>query len=172
MIGRDEVLRIVGVDTSLRSTGIAVVERRGNVVRAIEYGRLQMPRAWPVSQCLLALDEKLGDFLERNEPDEASIEGAFFFRNARTAMVLGEARGVAIAALTRYGLKVYEHAPTRVKQAVVGTGKATKEQVGKMVATLLGLREVPQEDAGDALAIALCQLHARKGYAAIEPTPI
>jgi crossover junction endodeoxyribonuclease RuvC len=170
--GRDAVLRVVGVDTSLRSTGVAVVERDGSTLRAIEYGRLKMPRTWPVSQCLLTLDEKLTDFLKRNQPHEASIEGAFFSRNARTAMVLGQARGVAIAALARHGLKVYEYAPTRVKQAVVGYGQATKEQVGRMVTTMLGLPEPPQEDAADALAIALCLLNARTGYAAIEPKSI
>jgi crossover junction endodeoxyribonuclease RuvC len=101
-----------------------------------------------------------------------AIEGAFFHKNAKTAMILGQARGVAIAACAARGLPIYEYAPRRVKQAVVGAGGASKDQVRQMVMAMLGLREEPQEDASDALAIAVCHLHNRTGHRALAPEPI
>ncbi|MGQ9660780.1 MAG: crossover junction endodeoxyribonuclease RuvC, partial [Kiritimatiellia bacterium] len=91
----------------------------------------------------------------------AAIEGGFYCKNVRTALLLGEARGVAIAACAAHGLPVYEYAPRRVKQAIVGFGAADKVQVRRMVARLLALSREPHEDEGDALALAICHLHDR-----------
>jgi crossover junction endodeoxyribonuclease RuvC len=97
----------------------------------------------------------------RTRPDCAAVEGVFHCRNARTALVLGQARGVVMLTCAAAGLPVYEYAPRRVKQAVVGTGTAPKEQLSRMIAALLGLPEPPQEDAADALALAVCHVHSR-----------
>ena len=164
--------RILGVDTSLRCTGAAVVEATGNRLAAVEGRLLKMSRTWLVSRCLLELRDGISALIENTQPEAVSIEGAFFSKNARTAMVLGQARGVVIATAAGAGLPVFEYAPRRVKQAVVGYGAASKEQVSTMVARLLNLPEIPQEDIGDAYAMAICHLHNRTGYAATENKPL
>ncbi len=155
-------IRVLGIDTSLRSTGIGVVEAVGSSLRCIDCGFLKTTPKWLHSQCLLHIAEGIEDIIKTTAPTAVAIEGAFYSRNVKTAMVLGEARGVAIAACARHGLPLYEYAPRRVKQAVVGVGKAEKDQVAKMVMTLLGLQEQPQSDAADALAIAICHIHSHK----------
>ncbi len=160
------MVRVLGIDTSLRSTGFGVVEAEGNRLRAIEHGHLPMAARLRHSACLAGISDGLTDVITRTRPDAVAIEGAFFFKNVRTAMVLGEARGAAICACARLGLPIFEYAPRRVKQAIVGFGGASKEQVRKMVMALVALREEPQEDAGDALALAICHLHTRTGISA------
>ena len=110
--------------------------------------------------------------MDRTRPEAVAIEGVFFCKNAATVVKLGEARGAVIALCAGNNLPVYEYAPRRVKQSVVGFGGAEKEQVRKMVMTLLALREEPREDESDALAIALCHLHSRTGVAALMAKPI
>jgi crossover junction endodeoxyribonuclease RuvC len=165
-------IRILGVDTSLRSTGYGVVSAQGNRFQAVESGAFRVPRTAPLSVCLTRLREGLIEVIDRTHPEAAAIEGIFFCKNVNTAVILGEARGVAIAACAEKGLRVFEYAPRRVKQAVVGSGSAEKEQVRKMIMSLLGLAVEPQEDAGDALALAVCHLHSRTGIAALMPEPI
>jgi crossover junction endodeoxyribonuclease RuvC len=162
----------LGIDASLRATGVGVVEAIGSRFRVAEFGVIRTPAGRRVSECLRRLDMELGDLIDRARPSSAAIEGAFFFKNIRTAMVLGEARGVAMAACARAGLPIYEYAPRRVKQAVVGFGSASKEQVQKMVMTLLNLGAPPQEDAGDALAIAICHFHSISGSRVFMPEPV
>ena len=137
---------MLGIDTSLRSSGYGVVESVGTRLVEVTHG-----------------------IIAQTKPEAAAIEGIFFCKNARTALVLGQARGVALLACTAAGLPVFEHEPRRVKQAIVGHGAAEKHQVAQMVARLLGLAAIPeQEDATDALAIAICQIQARTGYAALD----
>jgi len=154
--------RILGVDTSLRSTGLGLIQVRGSRLEVVEQAQVKNPAAWPLSRCLVHLNAAIGEILERGKPGVVAIEGIFFCKNVRTAVILGEARGVVIAACAAAGVSVYEYSPRRVKQAVVGFGGAGKEQVVRMVTSLLGLREVPPEDAADALAIAICHAHAGK----------
>lgn len=154
-----EQIKILGIDTSLRSTGVGIVEARGSELRAVAYGRIQNRPKVPHSLCLENIFNSITDLIEEHRPTCAAIEGAFFAKNANTAMILGQARGVAIAACARKGLGITEHSPRKVKSAVVGTGTARKDQVAKMVVRLLNLAEQPQEDAADALAIAICHYH-------------
>jgi crossover junction endodeoxyribonuclease RuvC len=151
---------------------VAVVEAVGNSVRAVEYGTIRIPADHLVSECLRRIDEGLNGLIGRTAPAAVAIEGAFFCKNARTAMVLGQARGVAIAACSRAGLPVYEYSPRRVKQALVGYGAASKEQVRRMVMTILGIRAEMEEDAGDALAIAICHLHNKTKHELLAPEQI
>jgi len=154
-----EKIRILGIDTSLRSTGVGIIEATGTEIRAIAYGRIQNKPSVPHSECLRNIFESISALIEEHRPDCAGIEGAFFAKNAKTAMVLGQARGTAIAACAVKGVEITEHSPRRVKQAVSGIGTAQKDQVAKMIMRLLGLTEQPQEDAADALAIAICHFH-------------
>lgn len=164
--------RVLAVDTALRSTGVGVVEACGNRLSAVEYGTVRNPATRRLSACLAELQRGVAEVIDRTAPDAVALEGVFFCKNARTAMVLGEARGAVIALCAGRGLPIYEYAPRKVKQAVVGYGAADKSQVGRMVMSLLGLREQPQEDAADALAIAICHLHARTTHAALMPESI
>ncbi len=156
-----ETLRILGIDASLRSTGLAIVEAQGSRMKAVWHGRVRNPQARPLSACLLALQEAVAAQIEAHRPQAAAIEGVFFSKNVHTTLILGHARGVLIAQCARLGLPVYEYEPRRVKQAVVGFGGAVKEQMQRMVMTLLALPELPQEDEADALALAICHLHNR-----------
>ena len=151
--------RVLGVDTSLRSTGIALVQAHGAVYETLNYELVKNPSGRPLSACLAHLHQAMDVILAKGKPDAVSLEGIFFCKNVKTAVILGEARGVVIAACAAAGVPVYEYSPRRVKQAVVGFGNAGKEQVRKMVMAILKLREEPHEDAADALAIALCHLH-------------
>jgi crossover junction endodeoxyribonuclease RuvC len=167
-----ETTRVLGIDTSLRSTGVAVVEACGSRLVAVEYGALKVPAGRPISECLRRIAEGIGDIIERTAPRAVALEGAFFSKNAQTAMILGEARGVAIATCAARGLPVYEYAPRRVKQALVGFGAAEKAQVRRMVMKLLNLAQEPQEDAGDALALAVCHLNSRSVHPGLMPKAI
>jgi len=164
--------RVLGIDTSLRSTGVAVVDAAGSRISAIEYGLLKTADKEPLSVCLKQLHRGLTGIIEKHQPTCVAIEGIFFCKNVKTAVILGEARGAAIAACAAHDLPVYEYAPRRVKQAVVGYGTASKEQVRKMVVSLLRLNDEPQEDASDALAIAICHFHNMTRHAALAPKEI
>ena len=171
MDGRRDTL-VLGIDTSLRSTGVGIVRAAGNSLSVVDHGTVKTKAKARLSECLRNLTEGIHDIIDRHNPDEVAIEGIFFPKNIKTAMILGEARGVAIAACATRKLSVYEYAPRKVKQAVVGFGSAGKPQVRAMVMSLLSMTEEPQEDAGDALAIAICHLHNRTGCAALMPKEI
>ena len=143
----DHFRRIIGLDISLRCSGLGVLERRAGRLVAVEYCLVRNKATLPHSACLLTLQRDLTALLERTKPEAAAIEGGFFFKNAKTAMILGEARGVVIATCAAAGVPVYEYAPRRVKQSLTGFGAAEKAQVAKMVVTILGLSETPAEDA-------------------------
>lgn len=165
-------LTILGVDTSLRSTGVGVVQGPVKAARFITCGTVKNAPALPHTECLRRIDAAITELLAEHHPDVVAIEGAFFAKNARTAMILGQARGVVLAASARAGVPVYEYAPRDVKLALSGFGAATKLQVAKMITSILRLKQVPQEDAADALAIALCHLHRVSGVHAVEPKPL
>ena len=165
-------MRVLGVDTSLRSSGIAVVEAQGSRHVALRHGRIANRADLPISACLCHIAETVRAWIVEFSPAAVAIEGIFFSRNARTAVRLGEARGVVIAVAAAAGLPIYEYEPRRVKQAVVGYGAADKSQVQRMVTSLLALETMPPNDAADALAIALCHLHNATRHAALAPKPI
>lgn len=165
-------MRILGIDASLRSTGLGVVESRAGRLCAVEFSTVRNPATLPHSACLLAVRRELDAILSRCRPGAASLEGGFFFKNAKTAMILGEVRGVVIASCAAAGVPVYEYPPRDVKQALTGFGGAEKMQVAKMVKAILGLPELPQADAADALGIAICHAQNQTGIAALRPEPI
>lgn len=165
-------MRVVGIDASLRSTGIGVVESQGNGLRAVEFSTVRNPTSLTHSECLRRILAELGSVVGRCRPQAAAIEGGFYFKNARTALVLGEVRGVVIAASASAGVPIYEYSPRLVKQALTGYGAAQKDQVSKMVRSVLGVNGEIQEDAADALAIAICHIQSQTGIAELRPKPI
>ncbi len=165
-------MNVLGIDAALRVTGLGVVCRGQGRLSCVMLDTLKNARTASHSACLNAIDAGIAKVLEEHGVDAVAIEGGFYCKNVRTAMTLGEVRGVAIAACTRYGIPVFEYAPRRVKQAVVGYGNADKEQVSKMVMQILALPELPQADAGDALALAVCHLQNMSAHAALAPKPL
>jgi crossover junction endodeoxyribonuclease RuvC len=148
-------MRVLAIDPSLRGTGFAVVESLGGKLRALDYGTIRNAAALLPSSCLIAIHERIGEAIRQHAPECAAFEAVIYVQSYRTAITLGAARGAALLAVASKGLPIYEYAPKRVKQSVVGRGGADKNQVGFMVRALLGLTETPPADAADALAIAL-----------------
>ncbi len=153
--------RILGIDPGSRITGFGVVELVGQDFRYLASGCLRL-QASDLPRRLAEIFHGMTQVIEDHAPDEVAIEQVFVKRNVASALKLGQARGAAICAAVHRGLEVGEYAPAAVKQAVVGQGRASKEQVQYMVALRLGLSGLPQEDAADALAIALCHGQSRQ----------
>ena len=152
---------ILGVDTSLRSTGYGVLEAAGSRMRALDYGNIPNAAKLPLSECLVKIHARIAELIARWNPDVLSVEKVIYGKNANTMMVLGEARGAVIVAGAAAGKPIFEYEPRRAKMSVCGNGLAEKEQVQRMVMTLLALPEPPQNDAADALALAICHAHTR-----------
>jgi len=157
-------VRVFGIDCGTEVTGFGVVEtcdaERQPRLKCVAMGAIRPPRNKPLAVRIEQVHRELMAELERWQPDAVAIEDAFFSVNAKSALKLGEVRGVALLAAARLGLAVAEYAPLSVKSSVVGYGLAKKEQVQFMVARLLDLAELPQPaDAADALAIAICHIH-------------
>ena len=152
------LMRVLAIDPSLRGTGFAILESSHSKVRALAYGTVKNRADLLPSGCLVAIHERIKDLITEYQPDCVAVEGVIFVQSYRTAITLGAARGAAILAAAGRGLPIYEYAPRRVKQSVVGQGGAQKSQVAFMVRALLGLTETPTADAADALAIGLTHL--------------
>ena len=146
---------ILGVDPSLRGTGYGVIRVARPFPETLAHGTISCPANWEHSRCLLKILQSLRQVLADHKPAVCVIEGLFYAQNLQTALVMGQARGAALAAIAEAGLEIYELAPRKVKQAIVGYGAAQKFAVAKMVQRLLRLKEVPAPDAADALALAL-----------------
>jgi crossover junction endodeoxyribonuclease RuvC len=151
---------VIGVDPSLRGTGYGVIQAARPCARALAHGTIVCPAAWEHSRCLAKIAQTLREVIARYRPTVCAIEGLFYAQNLQTALIMGEARGAALVALAETGLEIFEIAPRKVKQAIVGYGAAQKTAVGKMVQRLLQLPEPPAPDAADALAVALAYLQA------------
>lgn len=147
------------MDPGTSATGYGLVARESGSFRLLECGVIRPTSSEPLARKLVEIHDGLREVLGRHDPDLVAIEGIFYGRNARTAAVLGHARGVAVLTAALGGLEVAEYSPSRIKNAVVGSGRASKEQVGYMVQKHLGLQEPPSpSDAADGCAAALCHL--------------
>ena len=149
----------LGIDPGTAITGYGLVEGKGDRLTLVECGIITTPAGDPLPRRLQAIYAGLTSLVQQHHPADAAIEELFFSRNARTALAVGHARGVAMLAVTMLGLPVFEYTPLQVKQAVTGYGRADKAQVQAMVRVLLGLAAIPQpDDAADAVATAICHL--------------
>jgi crossover junction endodeoxyribonuclease RuvC len=153
-------LKILGVDPGTAATGYGVVVRGdGDADTLVECGVIRTDADAPLEDRLREIHEAMGDVLERHAPDIAAVEGVFYGKNVRTTVLLGHTRGVILLAAAQRGVPVAEYTPAEIKNAVVGSGQATKEQVQFMTKKLLRLKEVPSPaDAADGVAVALCHL--------------
>jgi crossover junction endodeoxyribonuclease RuvC len=153
---------ILGIDPGTASTGYGVLAQRGNRLEAVAFGVVRTTADLELHERLDMIFEEIGALVRRHHPSEAAVESLFFNVNVRTALAVGQARGVALLACSRGGCEVFEYTPQEVKQAVVGYGKAEKGQVQEMVRVLLKLSDTPKPDhAADALGIAICHAHGR-----------
>ena len=150
-------MRIIGIDPGSRATGYGIVELDGTRPRHVAHGVVRVPASLPIAARLASIHGSLVEVVSEFKPSCAVIERVFVASNPQSAIVLGEARGVALAALAAAGLAVEEISAREVKQAVTGNGGATKQDVQAMVSRLLGLEPAPPSDASDALAIAICR---------------
>ena len=160
---------ILGVDPSLRGTGFGVIRLDKKNRETLAQGTIQCPAKWSRSECLVAISKTLREVIAAHQPTVCAIEGLFYAQNPKTALIMGEARGAAMAAIAEGGLEIFEIAPRKVKQSIVGYGNAQKIAVAKMVQRMLALDELPAPDAADALALALTYFQLNKRFA-INPT--
>ncbi|HXI84570.1 MAG TPA: crossover junction endodeoxyribonuclease RuvC [Verrucomicrobiae bacterium] len=165
-------MKILGIDPSLRSTGFGVIEAQGNQLTPLCHSHLKNPPSLLPSRCLVRIADAMLKLITDHQPEAVAIEGLVYVQNTRIAFTLGQVRGVIIAAAAKHDLPIYEYAPRKVKQSVTGLGGAGKNQVGNMVKVMLGLKEAPQADAGDALAVAICHAHSCRGIQVKPPKQI
>ena len=154
-------MRVLGIDCGTEYTGYGIVEQtsRGKL-HCVGFGAIRLAKSEPLPTRLATIFHRLSELIEAHRPDQVAIEDVFYAVNAKSALKLGQVRGVAMLAASAVGLPVAEYAPLAIKSAVVGYGRAEKSQVQAMVARLLSLDAPPQPaDAADALAIAICHIH-------------
>jgi crossover junction endodeoxyribonuclease RuvC len=161
---------VIGIDPGTASTGYGLVrEHQDGSLTAVNFGVISTPPQSEMPERLLHLFNCLQEIINLYHPQFGAVEKLYFNRNVRTAMSVGQARGIALLALAQEKLPVGEYTPREVKQAVVGYGNADKRQVQEMVKSILGLEQLPQpDDAADALAIAICHLHTHQNWISAE----
>jgi crossover junction endodeoxyribonuclease RuvC len=154
----------IGIDPGTAITGYGVVEEaEDGSLTAVDYGSIETTADDSMPERLMQLYKQLKELINLHQPESGAVEKLFCARYVRTALTVGQARGVALLALAEAGVVLAEYTPNEVKQAVAGFGGADKSQVQKMVQALLGLEEIPQpDDAADALAVAICHLHSAR----------
>ena len=157
-------MKILGIDTSLRSTGYGIINATDKSISALDCGVIKNKQKLTHMECLYRISSGITQLIELSfKPDEVCIEGAFFYKNAKTAMILGMARGAALSTVSKFDLPVYEYSPKTAKLTVTGTGNASKDQVAFMMANILKVdhKEI-NDDATDALSLAYCHYHHLK----------
>ncbi len=153
-------MRIIGVDPGLATVGYAIIEKQGNSMKALDFGCIRTAAHVPLAIRLEEIFAAMETLLARWQPDVMALEQLFFNRNVTNALLVGQARGVCMLASCRAQCPVEEYTPLQVKQAVVGNGRAAKQQVAAMVKILLNLQDTPRpDDVADAMAVAICHSH-------------
>lgn len=155
-------MRVLGIDPGSRRTGWGVVELEGTRLRQIAAGTIAVPEKLALAQRLRMIHAELEHVIAAHTPAEAAVEEIFFAKYPNAALKLGHARGVALLVAAQSDIPVHEYPPAVVKRTVVGRGAADKVQVGRLVSALLGLKTPPEEDAADALAVAITHIQATR----------
>lgn len=153
----------LGIDPGTAITGYGFIREDAGALQAVAYGAITTPSSWALPQRLDALYRQLGQLIALHRPASAAVEQLFFSRNVRTALAVGQARGVILLALAQAQVPIAEYTPLEVKQAVTGYGRADKKQMQEMVRILMDLPDIPKpDDVADALAVAICHLHSSR----------
>ena len=153
-------MRIIGIDPGSRATGYGLIVKEGNRLIHIDNGVIRPPEKAELAERLLYIFRGINEIIDKYSPRYAAVEQVFMAQNAQSALKLGQARGAALLALANADLNIGEYSAMQVKSSVVGYGRAAKNQVQQMVKALLKLPEIAQEDASDALAVAICHAHS------------
>lgn len=154
-------MRIIGIDPGTAICGYGVIDVQGSKIKPVAYGAITTTPEFTDAQRLEIVFNDLTTILETYKPDKFGVEQLFFNRNVTTAITVGQARGVILLAAEKKHIPIYEYTPLQIKQAVVGYGKATKDQVTYMTMNILGIREkIKSDDTADALAVAICTAHS------------
>ncbi len=154
-------MRILGIDPGYAIVGFGVIEYKGNSFKVIDYGKITTDSKKSLPERLHIIYNEMENLINVYKPDAVSVEELFFNNNAKTAINVGQARGVILLSAAMAGKEVFEYTPLQVKQAVVGYGRAEKNQVQQMVKMLLNLEKIPKpDDVADALAVAVCHAHS------------
>jgi len=161
-------MRILGIDPGTRITGYGIIDVEGNRLRHVDNGIIKTRSSDPLPLRLKTIYDGLSTILKEFSPQAVAVEQVFLAKNPRAALTLGHARGTAVLCAVNLGLEVHEYSALQVKSAVVGYGHAAKQQVQQMVKALINLPEVAQEDAADALAVAICHANSRTMKQAIK----
>lgn len=157
-------MRILGIDPGYAILGYGIIDKVGNHFSTVAYGSILTDAKMDMPERLCVLYDELTSIIEEYKPEEAAIEELFFNNNAKTAILVGQARGIAVLACAKADLKISEYTPLQIKQALVGYGRAEKKQVQQMVKAILNLEKVPKpDDTADALAAAVCHGHSASG---------
>lgn len=157
------IQRVIGVDPGLNITGFGILDQRGGQVRVVAYGTIKPPKKESLPNRLKYLNVHMTELLEKFEPKSMAIEDTFHSKNVKSALLLGQAKGVLLLAAASKGIPSVDYAPRKVKQSVVGNGAADKSQVQYMVQQILKMDEPPKPlDVSDALAIGLCHINQNK----------
>jgi len=152
---------ILGVDPGIAILGYGIIKYEGNKFTPIDYGAITTDSKMAFPNRLGKLYDGLKQLIQLHKPDAFAVEELFFNKNVKTALTIGHARGVVLLSAFEFGLNIYEYTPLQVKQAVVGYGRAEKQQIQQMVRILLKLDEIPKpDDVADALAVAICHGHS------------
>lgn len=152
---------ILGIDPGTRITGYGIIKYHPHRVETLDYGCIRPPAKAPSSKKYLIIFDAIEALIQKHKPKALAVESQFIYKNPKSAMQIGMARAMAILAAEREGIAIAEYAPKKAKKAVVGHGGASKQQVQRMIQTLLNLSDLPTpEDAADALALALCHAHS------------
>ena len=154
--------RVLGIDPGSHVTGYGLVEKTRTGLAWVAQGEIKPKKGATLSVCLQTIYEGLRGVIEATKPDAMAIEDIFYGKNVQSLIKQGHVRGVAILAGKHMGVPTFEYSPTEIKKAIVGYGRAEKEQVQKMAKTILKLSELPPPDAADALAVAICHIHFLK----------
>lgn len=155
-------MRVLGIDPGIQITGYAVVEKQKGGLKHVMHGEIKMARGLPLSSRLSMIYDKLLEVINQSSPDAIVVEDVFYGKNIKSLIRQGETRGVVILAGSHRRIPVYEYTPLEVKKAVVGYGRAEKNQIQNMVKAILHLSDLPPVDAADALAIAICHINSLK----------
>ena len=154
---------ILGIDPGIADTGFGIIKKTGNKIGCLGYGSIKTPAKKEIADRLEIINNDLGILIKKHKPDLIAVEQLFFAKNAKTALIVGHARGVVLLTAKQNNIPLTEFTPLQVKQAVTTYGKADKTQVQRMVKLILKLNVLPKpDDAADALAVAICAINNRK----------
>lgn len=156
-----KIITILGIDPGIATTGYGIIQKHKSQLTYQKHNTIETKPNIPFPKRLLVIHKELKKIVSKHKPDIVAVEKLYFYKNVKTALQVGEARGVIILTVMQQKMPLYEYTPLQIKQAITGYGKAEKHQIQQMVKTLLKLKRIPKpDDAADALAIAICCAHS------------